>query len=466
MRVVVPEPSIRTSTSATGRKVSSESKSTPRTSAWAESGGAANAASAPRRTLASPAKGTGCRHMPERIHVCLPPRLPRWGGRAYIRADPKTPIFVAHCNFCGSDNAGASKFCLDCGKPLVASGARVIPVPGMAAGGRPPAAAPADGGKFAVPVTRVSERAGTGTGGGAGMKTPCRYCSTPVDPSLPFCPKCGGRVATETPRSTASTAVCGSCGTPVQPGADIFCARCGARATMDADPPSVGGSTAVFSAKASASGPKIAILDGEGAVARTVTLTGVEATIGRADGEIRFGDDVYMSPVHASLAWRDGQLFLRDLGSRNGTWLFTMEPYKLQDGDTVLVGSQLLRFRRLGYPGPNPPEADATRRLGSSTPSADVAVMQQLRADGSARDTCHLSPARSVVVGREDGDWLFPYDKTMSGRHAEIRGEDLEFIVLDLGSRNGIAVSVRGEKPVKVGQRILIGDQTLRVESW
>jgi pSer/pThr/pTyr-binding forkhead associated (FHA) protein len=252
----------------------------------------------------------------------------------------------------------------------------------------------------------------------------------------------------------------------VQPGIDIFCTRCGARVTMDQDPPSVGGGTAMFSAKAAgASGPKVAILDGEGAVARTVTLSGIEATIGRADGEIRFGDDVYMSPVHASLAWRDGQLFLRDLGSRNGTWLFTMEPYKLQDGDTVLVGSQLLRFRRLGYPGPNPPEADATRRLGSATPSADVAVMQQLRADGSARDTCHLSPARSVVIGREDGDWLFPYDKTMSGRHAEIRSEDLEFIVLDLGSRNGIAVSVRGEKPVKVGQRILIGDQTLRVES-
>jgi pSer/pThr/pTyr-binding forkhead associated (FHA) protein len=300
------------------------------------------------------------------------------------------------------------------------------------------------------------------------LTTPCRYCATPVDPALPFCPKCGGRVAAEAPAGapqTAGTAVCGSCGNKVQPGVNVFCAHCGARATMDAAPPAAHAGTGVFSAKATEGGPKVAILDGEGNVARTVTLTGGEATIGRADGEIRFGDDVYMSPVHASIAWRDGQLYVRDLGSRNGTWLYTMEPYRLQDGDTVLVGSQLLRFRRLGYPGPNPPEADATRRLGSATPSADVAVMQQLRADGSARDTCHLSPARSVVVGRAEGDWLFPYDRTMSGRHAEIRSEDLEFIVLDLGSRNGIAVAVRGEKPVKVGQRILIGDQTLRVES-
>lgn len=163
----------------------------------------------------------------------------------------------------------------------------------------------------------------------------------------------------------------------------------------------------------------------------------------------------YMSPVHAQLALRDGRLFLRDLGSRNGTWLDASEPYKLQDGDSILIGSQIIRFRRLGYPGPNPPEADATRRLGSAVPSADVAVLQQLRADGSARDSCHLSPARSVVVGRTEGDWLFPYDQTMSGRHAEIRREDLDFIMIDLGSRNGVAVAVRGERPVKAGQKIL-----------
>ncbi len=377
---------------------------------------------------------------------------------------------MTRCSFCGSENPDTSKFCLDCGKPVVASGARVIPVPGTAAPGGGSGGAVGGGlasGAFAVPNTRVSAAASKGGAGGVGMTTPCRYCSTPVDPSLPFCPKCGGRVAAEAaPAATQSTAVCGSCGNKVQPGVDVFCARCGARVTMDASPPLTPPTgTAVFSAQATQVGPKVSILDSAGQVARTVTLTGIEATIGRADGEIRFGDDVFMSPVHASLSWRDGQLFVRDLGSRNGTWVFATEPYKLQDGDTVLVGSQLLRFRRLGYPGPSPPEADATRRLGSATPSADVAVLQQLRADGSARDVCHLSPGRSVIVGRAEGDWLFPYDQTMSGRHAEVRGEDLEFIVIDLGSRNGIAVAVRGERPVKVGQRILIGDQTLRIES-
>ncbi len=223
--------------------------------------------------------------------------------------------------------------------------------------------------------------------------------------------------------------------------------------------------TAVFSASGTGSGPRLAILDGQGQLKKHETLPGPESTLGRSDGDLRFPDDPFMSPVHAQFSLRDGQLYIRDLGSRNGTWLFIQEPYKLQDGDTVLIGSQLLRFRRLGYPGPQPAEADATRRLGSSTPSADIAVLQQLRADGSARDNCHLSPGRNVIVGRSEGDWIFAYDKTMSGRHCEIRSEDLDFIVIDLASRNGIAIAVRGERPVKPGQKLLIGDQTLRVES-
>jgi predicted component of type VI protein secretion system len=145
--------------------------------------------------------------------------------------------------------------------------------------------------------------------------------------------------------------------------------------------------------------------------------------------------------------------------------VFVDGPTKLTDLDLVLIGSQLLRFRRLGYPGPHPPEADATRRMGSSVPTVDVAVLEQLRADGSVRDVFHLSPGRNVTLGRESGDWIFPYDLTMSGRHAEIRTEDSEFFMHDAASRNGVAMSVRGERSLKKGQRILVGDQILRVES-
>jgi pSer/pThr/pTyr-binding forkhead associated (FHA) protein len=70
-----------------------------------------------------------------------------------------------------------------------------------------------------------------------------------------------------------------------------------------------------------------------------------------------------------------------------------------------------------------------------------------------------------VLIGRESGDWVFPYDPTMSGRHAEIRSEDAEFFVHDAGSRNGVALAVHGDRLLQPGQRILVGDQILRVES-
>jgi predicted component of type VI protein secretion system len=103
--------------------------------------------------------------------------------------------------------------------------------------------------------------------------------------------------------------------------------------------------------------------------------------------------------------------------------------------------------------------------MGSAVPTVDVAVLEQLRADGSVRDVFHLSPGRPVAIGRESGDWLFPYDSTMSGRHAEIRTEDSEFFVHDAQSRNGVAMSVRGDRALRKGQRILVGDQILRLES-
>ena len=115
-------------------------------------------------------------------------------------------------------------------------------------------------------------------------------------------------------------------------------------------------------------------------------------------------------------------------------------------------------------PGPNPPEADATRRLGSLTPSADIASITQLRSDGSVRDVFHLSPGRNITIGRDQGDWLFSYDPSMSGLHAQIRSEDADFSIVDAGSRNGVALAVRGDVELSTGSRFLIGDKMFKVD--
>ncbi|MEK7239939.1 MAG: FHA domain-containing protein [Gemmatimonadota bacterium] len=359
------------------------------------------------------------------------------------------------CGFCGRDNEGDSRFCIDCGKPVVSGGARVIEVASILNPGGPRLSTPAARG---VPATRVSATAGPPVRGMG-----CPLCGAAVHSGLPFCPQCGGRMNNEVQPDPSTHLTCDSCGKPVRAD-DQFCARCGAKRAGAAPPPLAPG-TQVFSARGAQSGPKLVLLDDSGQPTQHFSLGAGEGIVGRNDGEVRFPDDVFMSPVHAQFAVRDGQLFVRDLGSRNGTWVFLEAPQKLGDGDMILVGSQILRFKRLGYPGPNPAEADATRRLGSLLPHTDVAVLQQLRADASVRDALHLSPGRSVFLGRDKGDWVFAYDQTMSGTHAEIRSEDMDFVLLDAGSRNGVAVSVRGERAVKVGQRVLMGDQILRVES-
>jgi pSer/pThr/pTyr-binding forkhead associated (FHA) protein len=299
--------------------------------------------------------------------------------------------------------------------------------------------------------------------------TRCPRCTKPAENGLPFCGYCGTRIA------PAGAGMCGQCGASFLQGVDLFCARCGnrigqrvsveiVRSAPPAEAP-VSASTEGIAAARRDGQPRLALLDDEGNVARVYVLERGEAIVGRGDADIRFESDPYMSPLHARIDQRGGQLSLRDLGSRNGTWLFIEQPTRLTDGDLILVGSQMLRFRRLGYPGPHPPEADSTRRLGSLVPAADVAVIEQLRADSSVRDTLHLSPGRSVLMGRETGDWLFPYDQTMSGKHAEVRSEDSEYYVHDAGSRNGVAMAVRGERALRKGQRILIGNEILRVES-
>jgi hypothetical protein len=51
----------------------------------------------------------------------------------------------------------------------------------------------------------------------------------------------------------------------------------------------------------------------------------------------------------------------------------------------------------------------------------------------------------------------------MSSVHAQIRSEDADFVAVDAGSRNGVAVAVRGEVPLKNGSRMLVGDKLIRV---
>ena len=194
------------------------------------------------------------------------------------------------CGFCGRENDEQSKFCIDCGKPVIKGGARVISVPATvkpsgAHAERSSSSEPVRASK-AMPDTRVSSAAAPAGSKGGTVKA-CVSCGKPVDPTLPFCPHCGMRVDGE---------------------------------------PAKRSSTATFTARGTSTGPKLSLLDETGAVKKAFTLDRGEATFGRSEGDIRFPEDVFLSPVHAQLSMRDGMLLVRDLGSRNGTWVLTEGP--------------------------------------------------------------------------------------------------------------------------------------------
>ncbi len=75
---------------------------------------------------------------------------------------------------------------------------------------------------------------------------------------------------------------------------------------------------------------------------------GDEVTVGRAAGCQITIDDTYVSQVHARVFRRDGQLYVEDLGSTNGTYLNRAKvigPMVMQPGDQLQVGNTVMVLR-------------------------------------------------------------------------------------------------------------------------
>lgn len=68
-----------------------------------------------------------------------------------------------------------------------------------------------------------------------------------------------------------------------------------------------------------------------------------EVILGRDGNDINFPDDPYISGRHAKVHAVNGEYYLTDLGSKNGTFLMLTEPFALSHGDYVYLGQQLLR---------------------------------------------------------------------------------------------------------------------------
>jgi pSer/pThr/pTyr-binding forkhead associated (FHA) protein len=99
--------------------------------------------------------------------------------------------------------------------------------------------------------------------------------------------------------------------------------------------------------KAAKAVPQLVVLEPADQRGRAYQL-GNEASIGRAAGCQITVDDTYVSQIHARVFTRDGQWFVEDLGSTNGTWMNRQKvsgPMVLQRGDRLQVGNTVLELR-------------------------------------------------------------------------------------------------------------------------
>jgi len=219
------------------------------------------------------------------------------------------------CPSCGTPNPAAAGACSRCAKPLAGS----------------PRAAPAPA---AQPIT-------------------CAKCRNQLPPGSKFCGFCGAPLAVPPPSAPAQP---GKPSTPPPPAAP----RAMPAPVVKASPPPAPAPVTPPKAKSPAArgpegtvaftglgAPKIQAsfseLKQDGSTGRTIAVS-KEIFVGQRNCDASYPGDPLLSARHASVAVRQGKLFLRDWDSQNGTFIKLREDTELRPGEVFLLGRELFRF--------------------------------------------------------------------------------------------------------------------------
>jgi pSer/pThr/pTyr-binding forkhead associated (FHA) protein len=188
-----------------------------------------------------------------------------------------------------------------------------------------------------------------------------------------------------------------------------------------------------------------------------------EAVLGRT-GDVRFPTDAFLSPKHAKVTIEGTKVFIEDLYSLNGTYVKLREEARLTPGDTFLMGRQVLRYERFELQvTPKARASDGTRYMGSPPPGGQFKLLQV--GIGGVIQNVYCLHETGAVVGREKGDVIFPRDKFMSSRHAQIYPRnDGHYYLVDLNSSNGTWVKIWDRRQMAAGDFIFLGQQLFRLE--
>jgi pSer/pThr/pTyr-binding forkhead associated (FHA) protein len=242
-------------------------------------------------------------------------------------------------------------------------------------------------------------------------------------------------------------------------------------ASPEQPPASLGGFVPVGKAAADSHGSPagwaaIVVVQQDGTEGERFPFVGTSISIGRTVGEVRFGHDGFLSPLHAKVELDQGVFWLVDAGSRNGAYLRIRSAEAVYPGDLFLIGHQLFRLENLGDDEQERTEdSDGTRPFGSPIERA-WAKVQLIGGGGASGDTYFLRGTQ-VLFGRESGEIIFPHDAYLSRTHARLRmevgGGSMSVYLEDLDSANGTYLRIRGRAEIRAGDMFRVGDQILRL---
>lgn len=173
--------------------------------------------------------------------------------------------------------------------------------------------------------------------------------------------------------------------------------------------------------------------------------------------------DPAVSWLHAEISRHGDTFYLRDLGSRNGTFAngeLLSVPRPLQDGDRIHLGNTDLDF---SGPSGTQPFQSPQSETGGTTRLALVCTGGPLLGVPFA-----LADER-MTVGRNPTATISLDDLTVSRAHAEISRDGDDWVVQDVGSTNGTFVDgrrleARASESLREGAEVKFGavEMTLR----
>jgi ABC-type multidrug transport system ATPase subunit len=169
-------------------------------------------------------------------------------------------------------------------------------------------------------------------------------------------------------------------------------------------------------------------------------------SIGRSASNTVVIQNSVVSGSHAEISLIDKQLYIKDLGSTNGTFV---DHVKIPQGQLVLVGQKSISLSGVVTIQVRPSEKASTASSSqASVPNLSAQIQQVLQQKGS------------VIIGRADSADVKIENSQVSRQHAKISSSEGRYFVEDLGSMNGTYVNgqrISSRTTISASDDIIIG---------